>query len=92
MINLIVGACAAAVVFFAMNSARRNGLNVSWWKWTLTVLTVIYAVFVVLLGIGFLEEGATKAALVMSLIMGIPAVIFGVLLVRFSFAGKQKTA
>jgi uncharacterized membrane protein len=85
MINLIVGACVAAVMFFAIDHARRNALSVSWWKWLLTVLAIIYAVFVVLLGVGFLQEGATQAALVMSLILGIPAVVFAVLLVRFVF-------
>jgi uncharacterized membrane protein len=89
MINLIVGACAAAVMFFGINHARCNALSVSWWKWLLTVLAVIYAVFVVLLGIGFLQEGATQAALVMSLILGIPAVVFAVLLVRFVFSAPH---
>jgi uncharacterized membrane protein len=90
MINLIVGACAAAVLFLAMSHARRHEVRVSWWKWSLTVLAVIYAVFVVLLGIGFLAEGATQAALVMSLILGIPAVVFAVLLVRFVFSAPQR--
>ena len=85
MINLIVGACAAAVLFFAFDHTRRHELRLSWWKWVLTVLVVIYAVFVVLLGIGFLQEGATQAALVMSLILGIPAVVFAVLITRFIF-------
>ena len=81
MINLFIGAVAMAVLFFAFDYARRHDFNLSWWAWLLTVLGVLYAVFVVLLGIGFLAEGAIQAALVMSLILGIPAVIFVVSIV-----------
>ena len=90
MINIIVGASAAAVLFLAIDYARRHELSVSWWKWLLTVLAVIYALFVILLGIGFLEEGATQAALVMSLILGVPAVVFAVLLVRYVFGNPHR--
>jgi hypothetical protein len=91
MVNLLVGAIAMAVMLLAVDYARRHELGVKWWQWVLTILAIIYAAFTVLLIVGFLEEGAAQAALVMSLIMGLPGVIFGVLLVRFAFAIKQKT-
>ena len=92
MINLLIGALAMATLLLGVDYARRQRIYVGWWQWFLAVLAVIYSTFVVLLAIEFLKEGATQAALVMSLIMGVPAVIFVVLLVRFVFGRMQKTA
>jgi hypothetical protein len=92
MINLLVGALAMAAILLTVEYARRGKIYLAWWQWLLSVLTVIYAMFVVLLVIEFLKEGATQAALVMSLIMGVPAVIFVVLFVRFAFGRTQKMA
>ena len=92
MLNLLVGASAMATVLLAADYARRQKIYLSWWQWLLSVLAVVYSMFVVLLIIEFLHEGATQAALVMSLIMGVPAVILIVLLTRFVFGRKQKAA
>ena len=92
MINLSVGAIAMAVMLLAVDYTRRHELGLKWWHWVLTVLAIVYATFTVLIIVGFLEEGAAQAALVMSLIMGLPGVIFGVLLVRFVFSSKPKAA
>ncbi len=90
MINLLIGASAMATILLTVDYVRRHKLNVAWWQWLLTILVVTYATFVVLLIVGFLGEGAGQGALVMSLIMGLPAVIFSVLLVRFVFTYKHK--
>ena len=92
MINLLVGALAMATLLLGVDYARQQKICVGWWQRLLAVLAVIYSTFVVLLVIEFLKEGATQAALIMSLIMGVPAVIFVVLLVRFVFGHTQKTA
>ena len=91
IVHLIVGAAAMFVVLMLYNFARKNELNLKWWQWPLTVLGVIYAVFVVEVIAGFLEEGALQAALVMGLITGIVAVVWGVLLGRFVFKKKIET-
>lgn len=90
MVNLVVGAIAMAVMLLAVDYARRHSLGLKWWQWLLTILVVIYTTFAVLLIVGFQGEGAGQAALVMSLIMGLPAVIFSMLLLRFVFAYKEK--
>ena len=92
MTNLLIGAGAMATVMLVAGYARRHKLELGWLQWLPTLLAIMYATFVVLLVVGFLEEGAVQAALVMSLIMGVPAVIFGVLLFRFVYGRTQKTA
>lgn len=94
VVHLIIGACAAATVLVLIEYARRAGLKLAWWQWILTVLAVIYAVFVAELIVGFLDEGSAQAAAVMGLITAIPAVIWGVLLARFVFrrSGQQQSA
>lgn len=85
LIHLLIGALAMAALFFLFNYAQSNELQLKWWHWLLTVFGVLYAVFVLELIAGFLGEGAPRAALVMGLITGIIAVIWGVLLGRFVF-------
>ncbi len=85
LIHILIGALAMACVFMLVNYIRNNNLTIKWWGWLLTVLGIFYAVFVLELIYGFLAEGAPQAALVMGLITGIVAVIWGVLLFRFVF-------
>ena len=85
MSNLIVGALAMAVLWAAVSYASNHGIRLGVGKWVLTVLVICYWVFVSLIGLGFLHEGAVQAALVMSLIMVVPGVVFIVLLKRFVF-------
>ena len=82
---MLVGASAIAVFWVVAEYARRRQLRLGWRRWFLTGLVIFYGVFVTLLAIGFLEEGAGQAALVMGLILGVPGVIFCVLLKRFVF-------
>lgn len=72
------------------NFVRVRKLTVVWWKWVLTVLGILYAVFVLEMIASFLQEGAPRAALVLGVILGFIAVIWGVLLTRFVFARKPK--
>lgn len=85
LIHLFIGALAMAALFLLLDYARKNEITLKWWHWLLTVFGVLYAVFVLELIVGFLAEGAPQAALVMGLITGILAVIWGVLLKRFVF-------
>jgi hypothetical protein len=88
MIHLIIGALAMAAMLLLVDVARRRRMAVRWWQWALTALGILYGVFVIELVAGFLAEGAGRAALVMGLITGIVAVIWGVLLRRFVFASS----
>jgi hypothetical protein len=85
LIHLFIGVLAMAVFSFSVDYARKNNLNLLWWHRLLTILGILYAVFVLELIVGFLGEGALQAALVMGLLTGIIAVIWGVLLARFVF-------
>ena len=88
MIHLLIGALAMAAMLLLVEFARRRCMVVRWWQWALTALGILYGVFVIELVVGFLAEGAGRAALVLGLITGIVAVIWGVLLRRFVFAGS----
>ena len=86
IVHLLIGALATAVLLFLVDYSRKNGMKLTWWQWLLTVLGVLYTVFVLELIVGFLGEGAPRAALVMGLVTSIIAVVWGVLLRRFVFA------
>ena len=83
--HLIIGALAMMGALALFDYTRKNQFKVTWWQWLLTALGILYAIFVLELIVGFLGEGAGQAALVMGLITGIIAVIWGVLLARFVF-------
>ena len=88
MSNVIVGALAMAAVWLASSHSRNQGIQLGIGKWILTVLVIFYWVFVILMGLGFLDEGAGQAALVMCLITGVPGVVFVVLLKRFVLVSR----
>lgn len=90
MVHLIIGALAMAVFLLLVEYARRKNLVVRWWQWILTALGVMYGVFVLEVIVGFLAEDAPRAALVMGMLTGIIAVIWGVLLGRFVFTRSDK--
>lgn len=85
IVNLLIGGLAVAAFFLLVNYVHKNELYLKWWQWVLTVMCILYAVFVLELIVGFLAEGAPQAALVMGIITGIFAVIWAVLLGRFVF-------
>ena len=85
IIQLMIGALSATALIFIVDYARKANLNLKWWEWLLTVLGILYAVFVLEVFYGFLNEGAGQAALVMGILSGLLAVIWWVLLARKVF-------
>lgn len=85
IVHLFIGALATAGLIWLVDYARRKGMRINWWQWLLTILGIMYAVFVLEMIVGFLGEDAPQAALVMGLVTGIVAVIWAVLLRRFIF-------
>ena len=75
---------------FVLAYARKKSLHITWWQWIITILGFIYATFVLEVIVSFLAEGAGKAALVMGTILGLVAVIWGVMLGRFVFTRRVK--
>lgn len=88
MVHLLIGASATTAFILIVNCTQRRNLKFAWWKWTLTILCLAYAIFVLEVIVSFLEEGAVRGALVMGVIMGIVAIIWGVLLGRFVFSQR----
>jgi hypothetical protein len=85
LIHILIGAAAAAGMIYLTDYARKRSIEPSWWQWCLTILAFLYAVFVLEVIAGFLEEGAELAALVMGTILGFAAAVWGVLLGRYVF-------
>mgnify|MGYP006935334785 CR=1 FL=1 len=90
MAHLVIGAVGMAALFLLKTYVQNKGISINWWQWLLTILGLLYAVFVVELIYGFLAEGEPQAALVMGLVTGIVAVIWGVLLSRFTFKAVEE--
>lgn len=88
MVNIIIGAFLMTGLLLLIDYVRRNKLHIQWWKWVITILGFFYVLFILEMIVSFLSEGAVKAALVMGTILGLIAVIWGVLLGRFVFARK----
>ena len=88
MSHLLIGVVIAAGFFLLLNFIQQHRMRLSFWQWILTILAFLYATFVLELINGFLAEGAPRAALVMGIITGFIAVIWGVLLSRFVFSKK----
>lgn len=85
ILHLLFGALAMAGILSLFDYARKNKIEPKWWHWLLTVLCIVYTVFVLELIVGFLGEGSPQAALVNGLITGFVAVVWAVLLRRFVF-------
>jgi lipopolysaccharide export LptBFGC system permease protein LptF len=90
MVNIFIGAFMMAGFLFILKHSRKQKLHITWWQWILTILCFVYALFVLETIISFLAEGAAKAALVMGVILGLIAAVWGVLLGRFVFARKAR--
>lgn len=88
MAELIIGAGAAGSLILLFGYVRRRAIPVRWWEWVLTLLGLLYGVFVLEVMVEFLREGTHKGAVVMGTLMGFPAVVWAVLLGRFVFRGR----
>ncbi len=88
MAELFVGAAAALGLFAVVRLARTRSISVTWWQWALTVLCLLYAVFVVEVIVSFLREGTPKGAVVTGTLLGFLAVVWFALLARFVFKSK----
>lgn len=88
MSHLLIGAVIAAVFFLLLNKIQKHNMRLTWWQWILTILGFLYTTFVFELINSFLSEGAPRAALVMGILTGFIAVVWGVLLGRFVFFKK----
>ena len=87
--ELLVGAAAAAGLLLIVRTAASRGLRIGAIQWALTVLWLLYAVFVAEVVIAFLREGMLKGAAVNGAILGFGAIVGAVLLLRFVFTAPR---
>jgi hypothetical protein len=83
MTNLLIGSITTAGFLFLVSYLRDKRLKLAWWGWLVVVAGFLYGVFVLAVVAAFVEEGATRAAVVMGSVLGFVAVVWGVLLGRF---------
>lgn len=88
--TLILGIVLGVAFTLLFRHVEQNKLKVTWWEWTLTILALLFTAFTAEVLYVFLAEGAAQAAMVTGLILGLVAVIWLVLLGRFTFF-KQVT-
>ena len=89
MSHLLIGAVIMAGFFILYRTIQKQSMKLAWWQWLLTILGFLYITFVLELINSFLYEGAPRAALVMGIITGFIAVVWGVLMGRFVFLKKR---
>jgi len=92
MLHIIIGALIVGSLWLLVEYVQKQSIQVRGWGWVLTVLGVLFAAFVVEVIYGFLAEGAAMAALVMGVILGFVAVVWGVLLGRFVFKPARRNS
>ena len=85
MFNFLLGAAVMAGLLFLINFIKKKQLHLTWWQWVLTILGIGYVVFVLEVIAGFARENAYRASLIMGIILGLIAVIWGTLLTRYVF-------
>lgn len=90
MIHFIIGVAATLLYWWLIKYSSRNDIELNLWMKVLTILGILYSVFVAEVIVGFIHEQELKAALVMGATTGIFAIIWGVLLGRFVFRFQIK--
>lgn len=85
LVQLLIGAAAVGAAWLLVEYFRRSGYQPHWWGWLLTIVGLLYSIFVLEVIVGFLGEGEPQAALVMGMLTGIAAVIYWVVMKRFVF-------
>ena len=91
MAELLIGACAVGGLVLLIRFAESRKLNISKKQWGITILGLLYSVFVLLVVVEFIREGTPKGAVVMGTILGFVAVVWAVLLGRFVFSRAPLT-
>lgn len=79
MLWLILGLIIGVGGFWLVSWTRSKGISLRWYEWLLAVLAVLLALLAVQLFAGSMAELESRAAWLLLLIVGVPAVILGVL-------------
>jgi len=86
MTELFIGAGAGVGFVLLLRLARDRAITVAWWQWVLTLLGLLYGVFVLEVVVSFLREGTPQGAAVMGTLLGFFGVVWAVVLGRTVFS------
>lgn len=89
MIHFIFGILAVVIYWWLHTYSVKNNIVINLWGKLLSVLGILYTVFVAEVIVSFIHEREYKAALVIGVTTGILAIIWAVLLWRFLYS-KQR--
>jgi len=89
MEHILLGILACLTIWIVVHRVKKHTIKMNYWKWALVVLVIAYSVLAIEVIFGFLAEDVPKAALVTGSVLGIPAVIFNVLIWRFMLSPKS---
>ncbi|MCB2160467.1 hypothetical protein KQH40_00105 [bacterium] len=91
MYHIVLGIVITVGFFILRDYARKQQLEIGWWKWSLTALVFAFGAVVLEVIYGFLAERATQAAFLIGVFGILLTVVFGVLLGRFAFVRKASS-
>jgi len=77
MLWLILGLIIGAGGFWLVSWVRAKGISVRWYEWLLAVLAVLLALLALQLFFASLAELEPRAAWLLLLFVGLPAIILG---------------
>ena len=86
MAELFIGAGAGVGFVLLLRLTRDRAIAVAWWQWALTLLGLLYGVFVLEVVVSFLREGTPQGAAVMGTLLGFFGVVWAVVLGRTVFS------
>lgn len=90
MIELLIGVFAGVSIVLFYSFTKSRNLHLRWWKWGIITAGFIYSVFTLEMITAFLKEGSSRGALVIGIVMGFGAVVWGVLIYRFFLKKPNK--
>ena len=88
LLQFALGGLTIAVIAYLIAYVQNKDIKMEWWSWLLTILGLLYTVFVLEVFFDFFRAGEPQAALVIGGMMAVVSVIWGVLLARFVFLNK----
>lgn len=91
MVGIFIGIILSIGFILFLRLIKKKQLHLKWWQWTIITFWFLYCAFILKMIEAFVAEHALKAALVMGLIFGFIAVVWGVLFIRLFILKYQKS-
>jgi hypothetical protein len=91
IIHLLIGIVVTTAFFLFFNKLKDKEVNLKWWQWAAIMIGFLYAIFVLEVIVGFINEGVPRGALVNGMLTGIPGLIYATLVYRFVLKSLKAT-